>query len=249
MQRKTVLITGASGGIGQALAKIFCQAGYDLCLHYFKSEEKIKSLVQELEALKEENQKIVLLRLDLSLEHQGQNLVEESIKLLGRPLSVILFNAGVAEMAPLQDLTLERYQTLHRLFLENPLFACQRLLPEFLSQGEGKIIFISSIWGLCGASCEVAYSSLKAAQHGLVKALAQEWGPSQVSVYAIACGMIDTEMNAALSIEEKQALCEQIPLGRFGKPEEIARLALFLASSDANYLTGQILSPNGAFYC
>lgn len=253
MQRKAVLITGASGGIGQALASVFFQAGYDLCLHYFKSEKKIKSFIQSLEKNNtfspEKKPHIYSFSLDLSQNHQAEILIEKSKLLLGRAADVLIFNAGLSEISPLQDLSPQKYSQLHHLFLQNPLFACQKALPDFLEKGQGQVIFISSIWGLCGASCEVAYSSLKAAQHGLVKALAQEWGPSHIGVYAIACGIIDTEMNQHLSLEEKEKLIEMIPLGRFGTPREVAELALFLSSEKARYLTGQIISPNGAFYC
>lgn len=249
--RKSVLITGASGGIGQALAKTFYQAGYDVCLHYHRSFEKIQKLLQDLEQIpfKEERPKAVCFSLDLTKKYQGEALIEQSKILLGKGVDVLIHNAGQAELSLLQDLTHERFDALQHLFLENPLFACQKQLPSFLEKGGGRVIFISSIWGICGASCEIAYSSLKSAQHGLVKALAQEWAPSAITVNAIACGVIDTEMNAQLSLAEKESLQQQIPMGRLGKPEEIASLALYLACTEAEYLTGQIISPNGAFYC
>ena len=163
-----------------------------------------------------------------------------------RTLDVLINNAGIAWFGLLTDMTDEDWRTVTDTNLSSVFYCCRAAVPYMVSRKSGRIINISSMWGTAGASCEAAYSASKSGVHGLTRALAKELAPSNIQVNSIGCGVIDTEMNARLDKEERSALAEEVPAGRFGEPDEAARLALMLADAPA-YLTGQIIGLDGGF--
>lgn len=168
----------------------------------------------------------------------------DKISTLCGGLEVLVNNAGRAYFGLLSDMTDEDWRAVIDTDLSSAFYCCRAAIPYMVSRKSGKIINISSMWGTAGASCEAAYSAAKSGLHGLTRALAKELAPSNIQVNALACGVIDTEMNARLSTEERAALEEEIPAGRYGTPEEAARAVLMLAEAPA-YLTGQIIGLDG----
>lgn len=233
---KTVLITGASGGIGQACARVFSENGYEVIVHYHQNEQTALALARELNGF--------AVQADVSRAQEVQSMFE---KILDRyqKLDVLINNAGTALKQMLCDTSLTQWQEIMDINLLGS-YNCIKCALEHMMWKGGKIINISSIWGQCGASCEAAYSAAKAGLIGFTKALAKEY--PNITVNCICPGVIDTEMNRTLSQEERQVLMEQIPAGRFGKPREVADAALFLASDRAAYITGQVLAVNGGLY-
>ena len=164
----------------------------------------------------------------------------------GSGLDVLINNAGIAWMGLLTDMSIEEWNRMISTNLSSAFYCCRAALPYMIHQKAGRIINISLMWGTVGASCEVAYSATKSGIHGLTRALAKELAPSNIQVNAIACGVIDTEMNGRLNEEERQDLMDEIPSGRFADPEEVAELALKLTDTPA-YMTGQIIGIDGGF--
>lgn len=161
-------------------------------------------------------------------------------------LDVLVNNAGISHIGLLQDMTDSQWSDILNTNLSSVFYCCRAAIPPMIRAKRGKIINISSMWGTSGASCEAAYSAAKAGMNGLTKALAKELAPSNIQVNAIACGVIDTQMNAQFSAEERLSLTEEIPAGRFGTAEEVAELVLSLSSGHP-YLTGQIIGLDGGF--
>lgn len=239
MQKKKALITGASGGIGKAIAETFAKEGYDLYLTCRRAEDVLLSLAGKLR----ENYGVdcVTFSGDLSDPEVCEQLF---VKL--KDLDVLVNNAGIASIGLLTDLTPERWKEIEGINLSAPLYLSRLAIPLFLRKKNGCIINISSVWGDVGASMEVAYSATKGGLNAMTRALAKELGPSNIRVNAISCGLIDTPMNAHLSSEEWDKLIEEIPADRAGKPEEVAALALQLAES-SSYLTGQVIRLDGGW--
>lgn len=239
MQKKKALITGASGGIGKAIAETFAKEGYDLYLTCRKAEQVLLSLAKELR----ENYGVdcVTFSGDLSDPEVCEQLF---VKI--KDLDVLVNNAGIASIGLLTDLTPERWKEIEGINLSAPLYLSRLAIPLFLRKKNGCIINISSVWGDVGASMEVAYSATKGGLNAMTRALAKELGPSNIRVNAISCGLIDTPMNAHLSPEEWDKLIEEIPADRAGKPEEVAALAIQLAES-SSYLTGQVIRLDGGW--
>ena len=234
---KTVMITGAAGGIGQALAHAFTDAGYAAVLQYHTSSEQANKLYAELT---QKSANVTLYRADLREERQIDEMFDE----VG-DIDVLINNAGLSRTGVFQDFDGEAFDELFAVNIRAYHLCARRAVSGMLRRGGGRIIGISSVWGNLGASCEVAYSASKAAVNGFTKALAKELAPSGITVNAIAPGWIDTRMNAAYTKDERDAFIESIPLGRIGRPEEVAAAALFLASDAAGYITGQILAVDG----
>ncbi len=236
---KTVLVTGASHGIGMEIARLFGKNGYSVAINYYKSEKNAKTLEKELKNLG------VLAKTycaDVSDSAQVKKMFEE-IKTDFGGVNVLVNNAGVSIGKMLCDTTDEDYDTLMGINLKG-VFLCSREAQEFMvHEKRGAIVNISSMWGEVGASCESVYSASKAGVIGFTKALAKELAPSGITVNAITPGAVDTKMNAGYSPDEKKALCEEIPLGRFATPAEIAQAVYFIARH--KYITGQILGVNG----
>ena len=162
-------------------------------------------------------------------------------------IDVLINNAGIAQQKLFTDVTETEWERLFCVNVTGVFHCCQAVMPGMIRRQRGKILNLSSIWGMTGASCEVAYSAAKAAVIGLSKALAKEVGPSGITVNCVAPGVIDTQMNASLDDETRAGLREETPLGVLGKPEDVANLLFFLASEQADFITGQVISPNGGF--
>lgn len=239
---KFALVTGASGEIGTSLAKCFAAEGYSLYLHYHSNEAAAIKLRDGLE--RNDGQTFEVLQADLSVEKGANQLAEQ----IHHPLDLIVHNSGMSYIGLITDMTDIEIQKMVQLHVTAPLLLTKTLLPAMISRKYGKIVVISSIWGLRGASMEVVYSTAKGALNSFVKALAKEVAPSGISVNGIAPGAVSTKMLAHLSEQEKAALREDIPMGRFGRPQEIADLAVFLASDKAAYINGEIISINGAWF-
>ncbi len=240
---KTVLITGASRGIGRAIAVAFAGAGYRLVITCSNSREELLSLKQEL---KTQFHVDVLPSIgDVSSYSYMQQLFSEITERFGG-VDVLINNAGISHIGLLSDMTIGDWNRIVSTNLTSVFSSCKLAIPYMVHQKAGKIINISSVWGIAGASCEVAYSACKGGVNAFAKALAKELAPSNIQVNAIACGVIDTQMNACFSEEERKALTEEIPAGRFGLPEEVAALALQLAAGN-DYLTGQIITLDGGW--
>ena len=238
---KTVLITGASGGIGEALAIAFYTAGYRLVLHSFSHPEKTKALAEDMN-LTRKNAAIAI-QGDLRQEKEIDRLFSEA-SAFGE-IQILINNAGTSLRKLLTDTTASEWDDLFALHVRAPFLLSRKVIPSMVRAKEGCIINLSSMWGQVGASFEVAYSAAKGGMIAFTKALAKELAPSNVRVNCVAPGMIDTPMNALLSKEEIQSIREEIPLNRLGNPYEVAKAVLFLASPDASFITGQILGVNG----
>ena len=228
---KRVLITGASRGIGAACARVFAKSGYDVIINYNYSEEEALRLAEEIGA--------ETIRADVSDSAQ----VSDMFKAAGE-VDVLVNNAGISGFYMLDAMSDDEWNRMIGVNLSGVFYCTRAVLPQMLRRKSGAIVNVSSMWGICGASCEAAYSASKAGVIGLTKALAKEVGPSGIRVNCVAPGAIDTEMNKKLGEEAIKELCEETPLGRLGRPEEVAAAILFLAD-DEGFITGQVLSPNG----
>lgn len=236
---KTVLVTGGSRGIGKAIVEKFSKNDYNVILNYNKSFEAAKNIEDNFKNIR-------IFKADVSNRKDVQNMINFANDTYGK-IDILINNAGIGCTGLLQDLTYEEWQDVFNVNVNGTFNCTQLVLPDMLSRHAGKIINISSIWGMVGASCEVAYSASKAAIIGFTKALAKEVGPSGITINAVAPGIIMTDMVSQYSMEEFESIRNQIPLGEIGSTEDIANSVYFLASDEANYITGQVLSPNGGW--
>ena len=241
MEQKTALITGASRGIGAATARRLARAGDAVAVNYCSSEDRALALVEELRA---EGHTAMAVRADVSDPEQVQAMVDNVLDKFCQ-LDILVCNAGRSWVGLLGDMTVAEWRELLSVNLDSVFYCCKAVLPHMIHRKKGKIITVSSMWGQVGASCEAAYSASKAGVIGLTKALAKELGPSGIAVNCVAPGVIDTEMNKNLTDEDLDALREETPLERIGKAEDVAESVLFLASEGADFITGQVLCPNG----
>lgn len=240
---KTVLVTGGSKGIGKEIVYAFAAAGYNVILNYNSSEQSAKTIAKDLESCKGI---VEPYKADVTNRFEVNEMVEYAFKEFGN-VDVLVNNAGVSNICMFQDITEEVFDRVLDVNLKGTFNVTQAVLKQgMLEAKQGAIINISSIWGVTGGSCETIYSASKAGVIGLTKALAKELAPSNISVNAIAPGTIATEMiTKNYSVNEIKEFTKEIPMGRMGKPKEIASLVMFLASDDAKYITGQVISPNG----
>ncbi|MHA5219358.1 elongation factor P 5-aminopentanone reductase [Dysosmobacter sp. Phy] len=241
--RQVALVTGASRGIGRAVAMELGRAGYAVCINYLNSEDAAR---QAAEALRAGGSDAVAIRADVADGTAVAEMVRRTEKELG-PVTLLVNNAGVAGQAQFQDITDEMWDRYLAVNLGGARNTIRAVLPHMLSEKRGAIVNISSIWGLRGASCEVAYACTKAAIIALTRSLAMELAPSGIRVNCVAPGVIDTDMVQVLGQETLRDLAEQTPLGRLGRPEDIAHAVAFLASDKASFITGQVLGADGGF--
>ena len=240
---KTVLITGASRGIGAASARLFAQKGYQVAIHYHHSQDRAETLAQEL---RDSGAAVQLYACDVADRAVVQNMVKAVQKDFGT-IDVLVCSAGIARQELFTDITEASWREMMGVDLDGVFHCCQAVLPGMIHRKSGRIVTLSSMWGQVGASCEVAYSAAKAGVIGMTKALAQELGPSGITVNCVAPGVIDTEMHHNLSPETKAELAQETPLERLGTPEDVAQAIWFLASEGGSFFTGQVLAPNGGF--
>lgn len=235
---KKVIVTGGSRGIGAEIVRRFIDEGADVSFLYHDSVEAAKDLARATGAIP--------IRCDLADPYDAERAIQEAETAV-KGVDILVNNAGIAVSGLLQDLSQKEWDRLLAVDLTS-VFVCSRLLiPHMIRQGHGRIINVSSIWGMVGASCETAYSAVKAGVIGLTKALAKELGPSGITVNCVAPGVIDTDMMKSYDEETRRTLAEETPLGRLGTPRDVAETVLFLAGEGASFITGQVISPNGGF--
>ncbi|MBQ5810131.1 MAG: SDR family oxidoreductase [Clostridia bacterium] len=240
---KTVLITGGTRGIGAALVKAFAKEGYNVAFTYKNSAENAEEICNIIKA---NGGSIISICADSSVPLSVSNAVEQAVKEFGK-IDVLVNNSGIAQQKLFTDISDDDWSNMINNNLSSTFYYCRQVLPQMISRKNGCIINISSMWGEVGASCEVHYSAAKAGVIGLTKALAKEVGPSGIRVNCISPGVIRTDMLADFTNEDIAALAEETPLGRIGKPQDIAAAALFLASDESSFITGQVLGVNGGF--
>lgn len=238
---KTVIVTGGSRGIGAAIVVELAKNNYNVVLNYNNSEEKAKKIQKDL---KEQGINIEIFKADVSKREDVKKLVNFTIEKYNN-IDILINNAGIDQIKPFMDITNEDWNKIIQTNLNSVFYCSQEVLRNMIHNKKGCIINISSIWGITGASCEVAYSVSKAGIDGMTKALAKEMGLSNIRVNSIAPGIVDTDMNKELSFEELQELKNEIPLGRIAAPEEIVKSVKWLI--DDEYVTGQIISVNGGW--
>ncbi|MGV3488312.1 MAG: elongation factor P 5-aminopentanone reductase [Tuberibacillus sp.] len=237
------LITGASGGIGLEIVKALAEEGYSLYAHYNQNEKDLRGLLSDLED-RYPHQAFRLVQADLS-KSDG---VDSLLKALDHPVECLVQNSGKSHIGLIQDIPPNVLESFIQLQIASPFRLAQELIPNMVRQKKGKIIFITSVWGVAGAATEALYSMVKGGQNSLVKALAKELAPSGISVNGVAPGAIRTSMLDVFSESDIHQLEDDIPAGRLGKPKEVAALVRFLTTEDASYINGQIISINGAWY-
>ncbi|MCI9005018.1 MAG: SDR family oxidoreductase [Lachnospiraceae bacterium] len=243
MQSKVAFITGASRGIGRAIAEEFARHGYCLAINCKNSGEALLSYAEELA------NRYHITCLPLFGDAGEEPFIIEAFQAIdhkfGR-IDVLVNNAGISKIGLLADLSLREWDQILQTNLTSLFCCCKHAIPRMLRSQSGSILNISSVWGTVGASCEVAYSASKGGVNAFTKALAKELAPSHISVNAIAFGVIDTQMNQCFTPEERSQLMEDIPAGRFGAPQEAAQLALTLVEAPS-YLTGQVVAMDGGW--
>ena len=245
--RRTAFITGASGDIGFAIAKKFAQNNFNLLLQYNNTD-----IAEKTTYLKNSyGIDVKTFKCDFSKIEDIEIFAENIIKLQNifyNSIDVIINNSGMSLYGLFQDVKNEDINRIFNINLKAPIIITKKLLKLMISKKEGNIINISSVWGETGGSCEAVYSATKAGLIGFTKALAKELAPSHIRVNCISPGVINTKMISSFSDSEISALKDEIPMGRLGLPEDIANAAYFLASENAEYITGEVLKVNGGFY-
>lgn len=240
---KVAIVTGASRGIGRAIAIEFAKQGASVIINYSTDDEGAK---ETLEEIKKVNGYGVIIKGDVSSFTKCKAIIEEALNVMGK-IDILVNNAGISNIGLFMDVTEDEIQKIVSTNLLGAMYLTKHVLNNMISRKDGNIINISSMWGEVGASCEVLYSTTKGGLNLFTKSLAKELAPSNIRVNCIAPGVIDTKMNLFLGDEEKKSLEEEIPLGRFGTPDEIGKLAVFLCSDDSSYITGQIIRADGGF--
>lgn len=236
---KVVVVTGGSRGIGAEIVKFLAKLDYKVVLNYNKSESYAQDVKKELN-------NVEIFKADVSKKEEANALIDFAIKKYGK-IDVLINNAGIAQTKLFTEITDEDWKNIIDTNLNSAFYCSREAVKNMIHNKSGLIINISSIWGITGASCEVAYSTSKAAINGFTKALAKELGPSNIRVNAIAPGIINTEMNSYLSKDELKNIKEEIPLEKIGNPVDIAKCVKWLIED--NYTTGQIISINGGWIC
>lgn len=239
MAAKTVIITGASRGIGYDTARLFAENGWNVAANYYQTAEPSLALAERFP-------NVEAFRADISKREEAYALIRMAIERFGKA-DVLINNAGIAQQKLFTDITEEEWDRMFAVNVKGTMYCCQAVLRDMIRRKSGKIINVSSVWGQKGASCEVHYSASKAAVIGLTKALAKEVGLSGITVNCVAPGVIDTQMNRCHDEETMEALKEATPLNRLGTVQDVAQLLFFLASDGADFITGQVIGVNGGF--
>ncbi|WAA13543.1 elongation factor P 5-aminopentanone reductase [Fervidibacillus halotolerans] len=240
--KRFILITGASGEIGGMIAQQLAKQGYSLYLHYNKNEQGMTDLLVKFKKL-ESNQEFIPIQADLTTTDGIGKLCSEIFQLHG-----LVHNSGIAISKMLIDMKEEEINRLISLHLTAPIQITKILLPKMIRNRNGNIVFISSIWGQTGASCETVYSAVKGGQISFAKALSKELASSGIRVNVVAPGAIDTKMLSNLTEDDKKELIDEIPIGKIGTPKDVAQAVTFLLSEQASYITGHVLNVNGGWY-
>lgn len=241
LDKNVVLVTGASRGIGKAIAERFARAGYAVVVHYNTGKTEAETLVQQLLA---EDYSAMALHADVRDSVQVQHMVEEIVATWGE-INILVNNAGIAQPKLFTDITDEDWHNMFGVHVDGTFYCTRAVLPAMIHNKNGAIVNISSMWGQIGGSCEVHYSAAKGAIQAMTKALAKEVGPSGIRVNCVAPGVIQTEMNKMLDAQTLEALKEETPLEMLGTAEQVADLVYFLCSDHASFITGQIVGVNG----
>lgn len=236
---KKALVTGASRGIGKAIAMRLAKEGYDLVLTCHNNIEQLQDLANDLSG--QNNIQCFAVQCDCSDITQVESLFDSH-----KDFDVLVNNAGISFIGLLQDMNVDEWNHVINTNLSSVFYTCRHAIDYMVSRKRGRIINISSMWGEVGASMEVAYSTTKGGINAFTKALAKELAPCNITVNAVACGVIDTDMNACFSDEERVELEESIPCGRFGRPDEVADVVWKLIDAP-DYLTGQVVTIDGGF--
>lgn len=243
IEKKTVLVTGGSRGIGRSIALAFAKEGYHVFLNCNKSLDDLEKLTEYINSSTKGSATRVIGDVgNPAMVREMFNLIFDQCD----GLDVLVNNAGSGFFGLLSDMTDDEWDAIIAVNLSSVFYCCRQAIPSMVSRKAGKIINISSMWGRTGASCESAYSAAKSGVNGLTKALAKELAPSNISVNAIACGVVDTEMNHRLSPSERRKLENEIPVGRFATADEIAQLVMNIVNTP-NYMTGQVIGMDGGF--
>ena len=240
--KHTVLVTGSSRGIGAGIARRFAQEGHRVAIHYRAEEAQARALYDELASV---GYSVMLVSGDIAREDEARQIVSRVRERFGF-IDVLVNNAGIALPTQLiTDTTLADWNRVMETNITGMFLVTNAVLPEMVSQKRGAIVNISSMWGVTGGSCEVAYSSSKAAVIGFTKSLAKEVAPSGIRVNCVAPGFVLTDMTRGFDEGVIAGICEETPLLRAGTPEDIASAVLFFASEEASFITGQVLSVDG----
>lgn len=242
MNKKTVLVTGSSRGIGKAIAVKFANEGYQVVINGAHQEDVLQNTKNEIESYQVPCHAFLG---DLGQYEQAKELFTQVKQRFGN-VDILINNAGISYIGLLTDMTPNEWDKIIRTNLTSVFNCCSLAIPHMVKNQFGKIINISSVWGNVGASCEVAYSASKGGMNAFTKALAKELAPSNIQVNAIACGAIDTQMNHFLADDELRQLIDEIPTNRLGRPEEVADLVYYLANKN-EYLTGQVIQLDGGW--
>lgn len=242
-KKNTVVITGASRGIGAACARLFAQRGWRVVIGYNKSEGRAKELEHEL---CESGCEALALQADVTDRVQVEAMFATVREHFGA-VQALVNNAGISEFSLFTDISEQQWDLMMDTNCKGVYLCCKNALPDMISEKNGSIINISSMWGEVGSSCEVHYSASKAAVIGLTKALAKELGPSNIRVNCVAPGVVATDMLSQVSEEVREELREETPLMRIGTPQEIAQVVAFLAGDQSSFVTGQVIGANGGF--
>ena len=244
MNHKNAIVTGASRGIGRSIALLLASEGFNLVINCSKSTVELLKVCEEIKAYPV---KCGIHTGNLGNHQEAENLIRTAHEIFGGEYTDILINnAGISHVGLTQDMSFDEWNNIVNTNLSSVFYMSKLVIPEMIKQRHGKIINISSVWGICGASCETAYSATKGGINAFTKALGKELAPSNIQVNAIACGAVDTAMNSCFSKEDLEMLCEEIPVGRMARPEEIAQFALQLINAP-DYLTGEVIKMDGGW--